>query len=121
MIPNIDQRALKSMMDRFGIKSTEIDATRVIIEREGSSIIIEKPSVLLIEAQGTKSFQISGEIIEKSNAKVEITDDDIRLVMEQSGINDKELAQRVLEDTNGDIAEAIIRLKNKDADGNESK
>ena len=41
MIPNIDPRQLKKVMDRMGIKSESIDASRVVIETADKDIIKE--------------------------------------------------------------------------------
>ncbi|MDE1851648.1 MAG: nascent polypeptide-associated complex protein [Candidatus Micrarchaeota archaeon] len=111
MFPNIDPRQLKSMMDKMGIKQKEIDALRVVIEGKDTNIIIENPQVTIIEAQGTQTFQIAGDAKEVSNVKVEVSDDDVRMVKEQTGVADDALVRKTLEETNGDIAEAIIRLK----------
>jgi nascent polypeptide-associated complex subunit alpha len=111
MMPNMDPRALKRMMDSMGMKTSEIDAARVIIEGRDKNIIIENPSVTMIEVQGNTSFQISGSVSEtEKSVKVEITDDDIKTVMDQTG-KDKDSVMKALEETNGDIAEAIIKLK----------
>lgn len=115
-MPNIDPRTLKTMMSRMGIKSNEIPALRVIIEGADKDIIIEDPQVVSIEAQGSVSFQISGNIVEKEKSqKIEISQDDINTVKEQTGINDDQKVRSVLEETNGDIAEAIMKLKESSA------
>jgi nascent polypeptide-associated complex subunit alpha len=124
MMPNIDPRTLKSMMAKMGIKSEEIDAEKVTITCKDVEIVISNPSVTRIEAQGVTSFQIGGEIEEREisqpapsgqaasgDAKVEITDDDIRMVSENTGVSDLERVRKALEDTNGDIAKAIMNLK----------
>ena len=112
MMPNIDPKSLKKMMDRMGIKSEEIDANRVIIEGKDKDIIIEQPQIMTIEAQGTKSFQISGIVSEKDKSgPVEISEDDVKMVMEKAGIGDSEKARQALEESNGDIAAAIIKLR----------
>jgi len=41
------------------------------------------------------------------------SDEDVKLVMEQSGVEDKEKIKQALKETNGDIVEAIMRLKNE--------
>jgi len=113
MMPNIDPRTMKNMMAKMGIKSSEIDADRVVIETSSMNIIITNPQVTRIEAQGTVSFQISGEISEAAkggDAKVEVTDEDIDLVAQQTGISDKALIKEKLLEENGDIAKAIIDL-----------
>ncbi len=113
MMPNIDPRQLKRMMDSMGIKSSEIKAGRVVIEGAEMDIVIENPQVTQINAQGSVSFQISGDIkeVEREAVKVEISDEDVKLVMERSGVSDEAKARAALEGTNGDIAEAIMRLK----------
>ncbi|MGC8628937.1 MAG: nascent polypeptide-associated complex protein [Candidatus Micrarchaeia archaeon] len=111
-MPNLDLKTLKAMMDRLGIKTNELEASKVIIELADKSLIIDSPQVLQIEAQGVTSFQISGNITEVGK-KAEINEEDVKFVMEQSGIKDPELARKALEEANGDIAEAIIRLRNK--------
>ena len=113
MMPNVDPRQLKKLMDSMGIKSSEIRAGRVIIEGEEMDIVIENPQVTRIDAKGNVSFQVSGEVreVEKNAAKVEIGEDDVKLVMQQAGVSDESLARSALEETNGDIAEAILKLK----------
>jgi nascent polypeptide-associated complex subunit alpha len=62
MMPNMDPRTMRNLMAKMGIKSTEVPASRVVIESEGKNIVITSPQVTRIEAQGVSSFQISGEI-----------------------------------------------------------
>lgn len=112
MMPNVDPKMLKSMMDRMGIKTSEVPAESVTIHCSNKDIVITSPQVTRIEAQGVVSFQVAGRIDENSPiSAVEITDDDINTVMEQSGVSDREKAKRALQDSNGDIAEAILSLK----------
>ncbi len=110
-MPNMDPRAMKNLMAKMGIKSSEIDAIRVIIEGSDRNIIIENPQVTKIEAQGTVSFQVIGDVTEASKAtEVNVTDEDIGLVAEKTGIADKELIRKKLVEENGDIAKAILDL-----------
>ncbi len=113
-MPNMDPRMLKRMMDSMGIKNIPVDAVRVIVECNDKDIIIDGPEVSIIEAQGSKTFQVSGGIIsEKDKSKPEINNEDIKLVMEQTGVNDEEKARAALESSNGDMAQAILKLKNE--------
>jgi nascent polypeptide-associated complex subunit alpha len=114
MMPNIDPRQMKAMMAKMGIKSTEIPASKVIIESEGKSIIISSPEVTKIEAQGSVSFQISGEVSEQEeHVAIEITADDIDMVSQSTGIKDREKIEETLKEENGDIARAILKLKSE--------
>ncbi|MCL5262612.1 MAG: nascent polypeptide-associated complex protein [Candidatus Marsarchaeota archaeon] len=118
MMPNIDPRTLKSMMAKMGIKSTEIDARSVVIDCQDRQIVITNPQVTQIEAQGTLSFQVAGNVEEHAkgdeHAEPEITEDDIKLVMEKTGESDAAKVKEALERNNGDIAAAILELGGHD-------
>ncbi len=115
-MPNMDPATMKKMLARMGIKSTEVDAVRVVIEGQEKDLVIENPQVTRIEAQGTVSFQVVGDATERekqaaAQEPVEITEDDIKMVMEKSGVADHDRAREALESTKGDIAEAILLLQ----------
>jgi len=99
---------MQAVMKQMGIGQEEINASRVIIEKQdGSNIIIEPVQVTKIKMQGQKSFQISGEIKEE-NPEIGISQEDIKTVAEKTGKSEKE-AKIALEET-GDLAEAILKL-----------
>ncbi len=107
MLPGMDMKNMAKMMKQMGIKSDELDATKVTIElREGGRLVVFEPSVVQIDMQGQKSFQVSGKVQEEHEAG----EDDIKMVMEAAGCS-REEAMNALRETDGDIAEAIIRLK----------
>ncbi len=113
MIPNIDPKTLKSVMARLGISSKELQASKVVIELADKEIVIENPQITLIEAGGAKSFEITGDIVEKAKeeeAVVEIKDEDVQFVADNTGAS-KEEAKKALEESNGDIAKAISLLR----------
>ena len=103
---NINPKKMQSMMSQMGIKQEEIEALRVIIEKEDGRIIIENPSVAKITMQGQESFQISGDIKE---AEAELREEDIKQVMEKTS-KSREEAEKALKESNGDLAEAILAL-----------
>ena len=104
---NIDPRQMKRMMEQMGIKSEEVPAKRVIIEKEDEKIVIENPSVMSISQGGTKSFQISGGTTE---VIPNINEEDVKLVAEQTGASMGE-CEKTLVECKGDVAEAIMKLK----------
>lgn len=111
MMGGMDPRAMKGMLAKMGIKTIDIDASRVIIECGDRNIIIDNPEVTQIEAQGQKSFQIAGAVSEQEKKVImEVTEDDIKMVMDKTGITDKEKVKQALISTNGDIAQAILDL-----------
>lgn len=127
MIPGrMNSRDLKRMMQQMGIKSTEMtDVKRIVMEAGSKSYVIDNPQVIMIEAQGQKSFQIVGEmkeikgnVIQKAEAadkKEEFPEDDIKLVMEQAG-GTREEALKALKEADGEPAEAIMRILQKKND-----
>lgn len=101
------QRAMKQMgMDTKDIKGV----TEVVIKFKNKEILIKSPKVNLMDFMGQKTYQISGKITErKIEAELDIPDDDVELVSNQTGVS-KEKALDTLKETEGDLAEAIMRL-----------
>ena len=97
---------MKGMMKQLGIEQEEIDAERVIIEKSDGRIVIESPQVSKIKMQGQETWQIAGEAREE---ELGIKESDVLLVMEKTGKN-REKSIKALEEANGDIAEAIVKL-----------
>ena len=111
MIPGMNSRQAQQMMKKMGIKQEELDAEKVIIICKDKKIIIENPSIQKINMMGKKNYQISGEEYEESlETTPEINEDDIKTVSEQAAVSLEE-AKEALENADGDIAEAIINLK----------
>ncbi|MBS3060204.1 MAG: nascent polypeptide-associated complex protein [DPANN group archaeon] len=111
MIPGgMNPAQISRMMKQLGIKQEEVDATEVIIKTPQGNIVVRQPSVMVIEAQGKKTFQVMGNVTEESaEAGPQFTDDDVKLVMEKTGKSETE-ARNALESTNGDLTEAIMKL-----------
>ena len=110
MMPGrMNPRQMNQLMRKFGINVKEIEnVKKIIIQTDTKEYIFEDAEVTIMDAQGQKTYQISGKprIIER---KEEIPEGDIEIVMQQTGKNAKE-AKKALEETKGDIAEAILKL-----------
>lgn len=107
---------MDQMMRKMGIAQQEIDAEQVIIRCKDKDIIIDNPQVSKVNMMGQKTYQILGEEHEKSReTAVEISEDDIKTVMEQAGVS-KDKAKEALIETKGDIAEAIMNLNEDELD-----
>lgn len=103
----VNPKQMGQMMKRFGIKNEEIDAKEVVIVlNSGKKLVIENPQVQAIEMQGTKTYTIAGAVREESG----VPDEDVQMVAEQTGVS-KEKAKKALEENKGDIAAAILALK----------
>jgi len=105
-IGGLNPKKMQQMMKQLGINSEEIEAKRVIIEKSNGRIVIENPDIQKITTQGQESWQIIGEAREEAGG---INEDDIQFVIEKTG-KEKELVKRVLEETQGDVAETILKL-----------
>ncbi len=110
MMPGrINPRQMNQMMKRLGINVKEIDnVEKVIIQTDEKEYIFENAEVTIMDAQGQKTYQITGNPIIKER-KEEIKEEDINLIIEQTG-KSKDEAIKALEETKGDIAEAILKL-----------
>ncbi|MBM3232855.1 nascent polypeptide-associated complex protein [Candidatus Pacearchaeota archaeon] len=108
MFGGIDPKKMQAMMRQMGIKQEEIEVQRVIIETPGKNIIIEPANVQKITMQGQDSWQVTGEAREESSEKGP-SDEDIQMVADKAGVS-KEKAKAALEESDGDIAEAIMKL-----------
>lgn len=111
MIPGMNPRAMKQAMKRLGIQQQDIEATEVIIKTPEKEIVISNPQVAKVNMMGQQTFQIVGEVHERAiNQEPEINEEDIKTVMEQTGA-DEEKAKETIEKHNGDLAAAIMELK----------
>jgi nascent polypeptide-associated complex subunit alpha len=104
-------------MKRMGIKVEEIDAEEVIIRCADRNIVISEPQVMLTKMPNQEMFQISGDVSEEEaseaeseEVEAEISEEDVEMVMDQANVG-KVQAEEALEETRGDIAEAIMKLK----------
>ncbi len=106
MLGGLNPKKMQAVMKQMGMSQEEIPASRVTIEKlDDTKIVIENPSVTKIKMQGQESFQNSGEAREEGG----ITEEDIKTVMEKTG-SSEEASRKTLENTGGDLAEAILKL-----------
>jgi len=106
----LDPKQLQRAMKQMGVQQEDIEAEEVIIRTADKDIIVLNPSVAIVKMMGQESFQISGDVeIRERAATITISPDDIKAVMAQAGVNEAE-ARKALEESKGDIAQAIISL-----------
>lgn len=107
MLGGMNPAKMQAMMKQLGIKQEEIDASRVIIEKnDGGKIVIENPNVMKINMQGQESWQITGDAREEIEES--FSEEDIRMVMEKTGKSEEEVRESL--DKTNDIAESIMEL-----------
>lgn len=88
------------------------DVQEVILRTNTKEIIVENPEVAVLDLRGQKIFQVTGERITEKPIEREVTIpvEDIKLVGDQTGKTLEE-AKRALQETNGDLAKAILLLQ----------
>lgn len=126
-------RQMRRKMKAQGIDMDQIEAIKVIIEGPEKILVIEQPEVVLMRQMGQEIYQVIGEAkeyspeevfiggkeeieeiepLEEAETKPTITENDIMLVAAQGNVDPRE-AEVVLKDCEGDIAKAILFLKNR--------
>jgi len=111
----VSPREAKRMMQRMGLSMGEMpDVQEVILRTSTKEIVVENPEVAVLDLHGQKIFQVTGERITEKVIEREITipEEDARLVADQTGKSMEE-AKRALEETEGDLAKAILLLQAK--------
>ncbi len=111
MFPGVNPRQMQQMMRKMGIQQVDLPAREVIIRLPDKELVFPNPSVAKVNMMGQETFQLTGEFVERalSNTTVEISEEDIKTVMEQASVT-REKAKKTLEMTKGDLADAILRL-----------
>jgi nascent polypeptide-associated complex subunit alpha len=105
-------------MQRMGMNMNAMpDVEQVTIKTSSKEITIEQPEVTILEMQGQKIFQvIGGKITESaeratpSASKLAASEEDVKLVADQTGKSLEE-ARKALEECDGDLAKAILLLQ----------
>jgi len=106
MIPGMDPKKVEQMLKQLGMQMEDIKASEVIIKAESGDIIIRNPQVVKTSMRGQVIYQVSGNVVQETYSK-----DDIEIVMNQTGIKDEKKIIQALQEANGDVVEAIMKLK----------
>jgi len=99
------------MMQRMGLSMNPLEVEEVILKTKDKEITIESPEVAVLEMQGQKIYQITGgHVTEKTlEKKLAIPEEDVQLVAQQAKVS-LDRARVALEQTGGDLAQAILLL-----------
>jgi len=102
----MDPQKMQQMLKKLGMKMDNIPANKVIIKTNSGDITIDEPQVIKTTMKEQVVFQVSGNVKEKT-----FTDEDVKLIAEQTGVEDKGKIKKLLQQNNGDVAKTIIQLK----------
>jgi nascent polypeptide-associated complex subunit alpha len=109
----MNPREANRMMAKMGMQVQQVeDVTRVVIESASKKIIIDEPEVAIVSVQGQKVYQVGGGRSREELPAAPTSQDDAKLVAAQAGVSLEE-ATSALRQSNGDLAQAIILLKQK--------
>jgi nascent polypeptide-associated complex subunit alpha len=111
-------RQARRMLQQMGMKMEELEGIlEVVLRTAEKEIVIESPSVAVVEMQGAKIFQVmGGRIVEKPITasgvaiREKVSEADVQLLVLQLGVSAEE-ARRALEEADGSLAEAILKLQ----------
>jgi nascent polypeptide-associated complex subunit alpha len=131
----VNERQMKMMMKRLGMTTEPVDnVEEVIIRTRDQEHVIKNPEVTLLTVQGVRTYQVVGDAtvrprsasVPSSDGEVPATaagpggppDEDIQLVMDQTGVSRSEAIQ-ALEAAGGAPAEAILSLLSRRGSGDQ--
>ena len=115
---SLSPKKLDQMMKQVGLSVEEMsDVEEVVIKTADAELVFEDASVTVMDAQGSKMYQITGTPVKRPKRELEpeheqevrISAEDVEIVMEKAGCGAEE-AKATLIETRGDLAEAISRL-----------
>ncbi len=104
-------------LKRLGIEVSMVSGVkRVIIELEEKDIVIENPQVTVVNFKSQKIYQVvpgTEKVVEApKEVSVEISEDDVKFIVEQTGVTPEEARQALIE-AGGDIAQAIMIIESR--------
>lgn len=112
----MNPKQMKAMMKRMGIDQEEMPGVEeVIIKTKTKELVFKDAVVTAVSVQGQKTYQVVGIPQERERRREEgeeeggVPEDDIKLVMSQTGCAAAE-AKKALQETDGAPAEAILKI-----------
>ena len=117
-------KQMARMMKKMGISQDDLkDVKEVIIRFSDKEWVIANAQVAVVKQAGSESYQVSGSKTERAlttgtpvdsdvepEPEIEVPIEDAALVAGQTGVN-MEIATQALKDTKGDLAAAILKLR----------
>ena len=100
----------KELKERYGKEYKRTSIRTYLFRLEDKELVIPNAEVSLMNVMGQETYQVTGKAHEVAiDEELVIPDEDIEMVANQANVSEDE-AKAALEDTNGDLAEAILKL-----------
>lgn len=113
MIPGMNPRKMKQMMKQLGMDVRPVeDVQEIVITTPQGRYVFDQAEVAIMKMQGVTTWQITGEP-RFEEGQTQIPEEDVALVAEQAGVSEDK-ARSALEESKGDIADAILKLSGHD-------
>ncbi len=109
----MNPKKMQKMMQKMGIKSSDITAEYVIIKTATEELIFDSPQVSKVNMMGQETYQIVGSPTVRpveEEKDITISAEDVEAVRSQTGATIDE-AKEALKRSEGDLARAIIDIK----------
>lgn len=107
----MNPKQMQKMMKQMGMKQESIDATRVeMFLSSGDKLVFDSPDVQKVKMMGQETYQLTGSAhVESVDTTPDISEEDVQTVVDQTGVSE-DAAREAIEEANGDLAEAIMKL-----------
>jgi nascent polypeptide-associated complex subunit alpha len=106
----VNDRNARRMMERMGINQKEVEnVEEVIIRTTTKDMVIRGAQVSEVNFQGNRVFQVAGEVEEVAKEVKKFSEEDVLLVKQQANVS-REKALAALEQSDGEVAKAILLL-----------
>jgi nascent polypeptide-associated complex subunit alpha len=106
----VNDRNARRMMEKMGINQKEVEnVEEVIIRTTTKDMVIRGAQVSEVNFQGNRVFQVAGEVEEVAREVKKFSEEDVLLVKQQANVS-REKALAALEQSDGEVAKAILLL-----------
>ena len=105
-------KQMERQMKKMGMDMKDLPGVKeVIIRFEDKELLIPDADVNVMNVMGQETYQVTGNAVEVDiETELIIPEEDIEMVANQANVT-KDQAEEALISTNGDLAEAILKLK----------
>lgn len=116
MLPGISNRQARRLLQKLGLQMKEMEGVKEVVLRmeDGRELVVESPMVYQLTSKELSILNVVGRLTERKAEEEEVTlsEEDVELVMQQTGASRDEAIQALIE-SNGDLAEAILKLQQR--------
>ncbi|MGC8556128.1 MAG: nascent polypeptide-associated complex protein [Conexivisphaera sp.] len=112
----MSNRQARRMMERMGLSVEEVEGVEEVTMRmsDGRTIRIRNPAVYRMRTRDKEVviYNVMGKEEAPEEEEVSLSEEDVKLVMDQTGASRDEAIQALIE-SGGDLAAAILRIQQR--------